>query len=118
MNPLHDLGATTSSASSSTPSSATARGGGGGGGGGGQSFADLVTMLTGRLGRMVDEDDFFFSGKFSFASPSYSVLESAGFVEIDVLLHRLERGRTAEKCVDKSIHRLYTVEHFRSTITI
>jgi solute carrier family 8 (sodium/calcium exchanger) len=27
-------------------------------------------------------------GKFSFASPSYSVIESAGIIEIDVLFHR------------------------------
>ena len=27
-------------------------------------------------------------GKFTFAAPSYSVLESAGIIEIDVLFHR------------------------------
>ena len=41
-----------------------------------------------RVSRVSDE----LVGKFTFAAPSYSVLESAGVLEIDVLFHRRPPG--------------------------
>jgi len=38
-------------------------------------------------------------GKFTFGAPSYSVLESAGFLEVDVLFHRKKPANSKPKLI-------------------
>ena len=48
------------------------------------SLADVVVQTNSKIKKTLGDQQ----GKFSFASPSYSVIESAGIIEIDVLFHR------------------------------